>query len=127
MLSGLMSVTFATAVLAHGKSTERYIPIGLSPDSGRFTLQGRIEAVDPRTHTLRLRSGASVRAIRATDATSFWLDRSRRRLTNLELTFGQLRTGNIAEVRCMRGVCEGAVTAEWIKVEDDAALESARK
>jgi hypothetical protein len=112
-----ISALIVAEAFAHGSYTERYIPIGLSPDSGRFTLQGRIDVIDAATHTLTLRSGSATHTVAVTDTTSLWLDRSQRRATTLVLNFNQLRAGVATEVRCARGVCDGTVVADWIKVE----------
>jgi hypothetical protein len=47
VLIALGIMGWSAAAGAHGKATERDIPIGQSPDSGRYTVLGRLAASSP--------------------------------------------------------------------------------
>ena len=105
------------AVFAHGKSTERFIPVGQSPQSGKMTVLGVIQTIDPKAKTVTLVQDGRIHSIAITANTKIWLDRSKLKVTNLEVGFEGLKKGLLAEAKCPAGNCSGPITAEWIKVQ----------
>jgi hypothetical protein len=94
------------------KMAEQFIPIGLSPGlSNEYTYIGPIEAVDSRAHTIT----AAGHAIKITDDTHIWLDRSSLELSNQTGEFGDLRSGRKVEIKYANH--ESKDVAEWVKVE----------
>lgn len=111
-----LALSAATAPAAAQRATERYIPIGQSPGiSGRLTVIGTIQAVDPATRSFSLASPSGSRAVAVAAGTHIWLDRSKQLQTSLEGGFADLRPGRRAEIR-FRDPAQGGV-ADWVKVE----------
>ena len=107
----------SAAVFAHGKSTERYIPVGQSPQSGKMTVLGVIQTIDAKTKTVTLEQDGRIQSVSITASTKIWLDRSKLKVTNLEVGFEGLKKGLLAEAKCPAGNCSGLIAAEWIKVQ----------
>ena len=103
---------------AHGqKATEMFIPVGQSPGlSGRYTVVGRVEAVNAKDRTVTIVGSSGTRTASMTSRTQIWLDRSKLRLSNQKGTLADLRKGLTVEVKYANGEKEKGV-AEWIKVE----------
>jgi hypothetical protein len=101
---------------AHGqKSTERFIPIGQSPGiSGKYSVIGTIEAVDPSARTLAVRGWPGLR-VSVTQRTHIWIDRSAMKLPSLPGAFTDLQSGRRVEVKFEDSATKTA--AEWVKVE----------
>src|SRR5687767_1905592 len=106
-----LTLCIAEPAFGHGKATERYIPIGHSPDSGRYTLQGTLDAVDGKARAIRIRAGTARHTILITDDTALWLDRSKLEMTNLLLRFDQLAVGTHVEARCANSACTDGASA----------------
>jgi len=99
------------------QTTEIYIPIGASPGlSGRHTSIGTVEAVNPTADTITMTEGTGTRVIHCTTATKFWLDRSRRHLTNQAGVLADCRAGSRIEVKYVGNDKSDAI-AEWVKIE----------
>jgi len=102
---------------AHGqKSTERYIPIGMSPGlSGKYTSIGLITDVNARTRTINIADSAGPKTVQVTDTTRIWLDRSKLRKSNVSGRFTDLVKGRRVEAKYERP--DRRHVAEWVKVE----------
>ena len=98
------------------KTTERFIPIGQSPGlSGKFTLIGKIEAVDLQKKALTCADSTGSHIVKVTEQTPIWLDRSRLNQTNQTGTLTDCQKGRPVEVKFVdKERKEGP--AEWIKV-----------
>jgi hypothetical protein len=103
--------------LAHAQqATERYIPLGQSPGlSGKHTYIGPISAADPENGTLTVFGPAGSRAVRITERTRIWLDRTKLELPSLEGHFEDFRRGRMVEVEYEDH--ERKESAAWVKVE----------
>jgi hypothetical protein len=112
-----MALIGTGAAFGHGQATERYVPVGQSPDSGVRTLYGVVESIEAQSLSIHLRVGATLHVVAVRPDTSLWLDRSKLQLTTQTLRFDDLRTNELAEVRCADGACDGPVVADWIKIE----------
>jgi hypothetical protein len=104
---------------AHGqKATEMFIPIGQSPGlSGKHTLIARIEAVNPQTRMLTLKSATGMQTVRVTEQTKIWLDRSRLQQPNRTGTFADCSVGSTAEVKFVQNERKDGGVADWVKVQ----------
>lgn len=120
VLLALGIIGWSAAAGAHGKATERYIPIGQSPDSGRYTVLGTLTAIEPAARAVHIDRDGAALTVSVTDATGIWLDRSKLKVTNLTLRLDQLTPGRRVEVRCGGNRCGTHIVAEWIKVEGAA-------
>lgn len=98
------------------KMTEKFIPIGKSPGlSGKFTLIGKVEAVDPQKRTLVCADRAGSHVVNVTEQTNIWLDRSQLNQTNQTGSLTDCQKGRVVEVKFLdKERKEGP--AEWIKV-----------
>jgi hypothetical protein len=114
-------ILLLAAVLPHAygeKSTEIFIPIGLSPGlSGKYTQVGKIDRVDMENEILTIRDPAGVYSVRVTNRTEIWLDKSKVKLSNLKGTLADCRKGLLVEVKFEDNLRERP--AEWIKVQVD--------
>ena len=129
LLAGVavMGLWFGCLAQAHGQQmTEMYIPIGQSPGvSGKSSLMGAIEWVNPQKHTLAVLGPSGIQEILLTDRTRIWLDRTQARLPNQSGTPANLHKGLKVEVK-FRDADQKRV-AEWIKVQVTESGEPARK
>jgi len=118
-LISLAILLLCCSVAAHAqKATEQFIPIGQSPGlSGKHTLIARIEAVNPPTRTLTLKSESGTHTVRMTDQTRIWLDRSRLRQPNTKGTFADCSVGSLAEMKFVQNERKQGGVAEWGKVQ----------
>jgi hypothetical protein len=98
------------------KTTERFIPIGKSPGlSGKFTLIGKIAAVDPQRKTLVCADSTGRHTVKVIEQTRIWLDQSQLNQTNQTGALADCQTGRLVEVKFVdKERKEGP--AEWIKV-----------
>ncbi len=100
------------------RSTERYIPIGQSPGlSGKFTIIGTVTSVDPGSRTLDCAYESRTVRVRITADTRIWLDRSRKKLTNLTGSFGDCVANRRIEVKFVNNEVKDGGEADWIKVD----------
>lgn len=117
LLAGVLAAFLASPTLAYAQKTaEQFIPLGQSPGlSGKQTLIGRIEAVDPLggSVTLAEETGKPGQA-RITPATHIWLDRSLLQLSNVSGGMADLIPGRRAEIKFTDA---NRREAEWVKVE----------
>jgi len=98
------------------KTTERFIPIGKSPGlSGKFTLIGKIEAVDRQKKTLTCADASGSYVVKVTDQTRIWLDRTQQNQTNQTGALTDCQKGRMVEVKFVDKEHKGG-PAEWIKV-----------
>jgi len=129
LLAGVavMGLWLGCLAQAHGQQmTEMYIPIGQSPGvSGKSSLAGAIEWVNPQKHTLAVSGPSGIQEILLTDRTRIWLDRTQARLPNLIATQANLHKGLKVEVK-FRDADKKRV-AEWIKVQVTESGAPARK
>jgi hypothetical protein len=108
----LCSWSFACAQ----KSTEIYIPIGKCPGlSGKYTVIGKIEAVDPQKKTLTLADSTGRYIVKITDRTLIWLDLTRIKAANKVAALPDCRKGRLVEVKFLNNDRKEGI-AEWIKV-----------
>ena len=114
---GLAIVVLCAGPAAHGqKSTEQYIPIGMSPGvSQKYTSLGVIDTVSARLRTATIAEPSARRTVRITDKTNIWLDRSKLKLPNLRGRFEDLQKGRRVEVKYLDP--ESRQVADWVKVE----------
>jgi hypothetical protein len=98
------------------KTTEKFIPIGKSPGlSGKVTLIGRIQAIDPQKNTLTCADSAGSHVVKITEQTRIWLDRSRLSQTNQTGALTDCQKGRLVEVKFVDRERKDSA-AEWIKV-----------
>jgi hypothetical protein len=113
----VMVVALGGALGAYGQeATEMYIPIGQSPGlSGKGSLIGTLESVDPKTKSVMVSSPSGPRAVAIAGRTLIWLDRSLQKQPNRSGVFADLQQGRKVEIKLRKG--EPKPVAEWIKVE----------
>jgi len=113
----IMVVALGGALDAYGQeATEMYIPIGQSPGlSGKGSLIGTLESVDPKTKSVMVSSPSGPRAVAIAERTPIWLDRSLQKQSNRSGVFADLQQGRKVEIKLRKG--EPKPVAEWIKVE----------
>jgi len=115
--AAVLAIFLVGTPLAYGqKAAEQFIPLGQSPGlSGKQTLIGRIEAVDPLSGSVTLAGAAGeARQARVTQATHIWLDRSLLQLINARGVLADLVPGRRAEIKFTDA---NRREAEWVKVE----------
>jgi hypothetical protein len=101
---------------AHGQeATERYIPIGQSPDmSSIHTDIAKIAAVNLELGTVTLAAANRTWSISVSERTRIWIDRTSLGLTNLRGSLADLKEGLRVEVKYEDP--ERKMIADWIKV-----------
>ena len=116
VITGILITFLCNISLSHGqKQTERYIPLGQSPGiSGKYTTIGKIEAVNVQSRTLNIANESGTYTVKITDRTKIWLDRSKSKLSTINVSMTDLKPGNLAEVKYED---ENKQIAEWIKVQ----------
>jgi hypothetical protein len=111
----VMLLAVPTAAFAQ-KATELYIPIGQSPGlSGKYTLMGKIVAVNTPTHTITMTDAAGAQTVTMAPGTRIYLDRGKAGLPNAQGTLADCRTGDAIEVKFVDNA--PSRPAEWIKVQ----------
>ncbi len=117
-------LTLAIVVVALGgtldasgqEATEMFIPIGQSPGlSGKGSLIGTLESVDRGKGMVTISSPSGTQAVRFTDRTPIWLDRSLQKQPNQNGTIADLQQGRKVEIKLRKG--EPKADTEWIKVQ----------
>lgn len=113
----IMVVALGGALDAYGQeATEIFIPIGQSPGlSGKGSLIGTLELVDPRKRLVTVASPSGARTVSITGRTPIWLDWSLQKQPNRSGVFADLQQGRKVEIKLRKG--EPKPVAEWIKVE----------
>src|SRR5947207_15771639 len=82
------------------QATEMYIPIGQSPGaSGKSTLLGTIESVDPGKRTLTVSGPAGTRKFQIAERPLIGIDRSAQKQRNQTGTLADLQPGRKVEVK----------------------------
>lgn len=105
----------AVPALAH-KATERFIPIGQSPGvSHVLTEVGKLEGVDPRRRSITMATPSGLLVIGIRAETKIWVDRTKSKLTNLNGSFADLKSGRTIEVRFIDP--KKKQIAVWVKIE----------
>ncbi len=114
---GLAIVLLCAVAPAHAqKSTEQFIPIGMSPGvSHKNTCLGVVDTLSMQERVVTVREPAARRAIRITDKTLIWLDRSKLKLSNLRGRLADIQRGRRVEIKYADP--ETRLLAEWVKVE----------
>ncbi len=119
-----LSIAFSvlvSAAMAAGvqKATELFIPIGRSPDlSNKVTVIGTIESVDATGRTLVVKTDSGSAKAAITEKTEIYVDRSKRKESNLYGTFDDLKAGTRVEVLYESRARAISGPAEWVKVEE---------
>lgn len=110
-------VVVCTGTAAHAqKSTEQFIPIGMSPGvSHKTTSIGLVDTLVMQERMVTVREQAARRTVKITDKTWIWLDRSKLKLPNLRGRLADLQRGRRVEVKFADP--ETRLLAEWVKVE----------
>lgn len=97
------------------QTTEKFIPIGMSPGvSGKSSYQGNIIAVNSAAKSFSIQTDGDNKVISVAPTTRIWLDRSKSRKSSLDGEFGTLETGATVEVLMDPG---DPAKAAWIKIE----------
>lgn len=110
-------VVLCAGAPAHAqKSTEQFIPIGMSPGlSNKATSIGVVDTLLVQARTVTVREPTVRRSVRITDKTWIWLDRSTLKLPNLRGRLADLQRGRRVEVKYADP--ETRLIAEWVKIE----------
>ena len=96
------------------ESTERYIPIGMSPGvSDKYSYIGTITAIDMDEHAIAIDSNRGPRTVTITEHTRIWLDRSAEKQSNSVGVYSDCQVGRKVEVMHVRG---DESVADWIKI-----------
>lgn len=113
-----LALVLSTAVgLGAQETTERYIPVGMSPGvSGVSAVIGTVVAADEpsRTITVQVEGEAEPRTVPVTPDTRIWLDRSPLREVNTVGSFADVTVGRTVEVKYVDP--EPREAADWVKV-----------
>lgn len=113
-LAGLMATALAGVASAQ-RATEQFIPVGKSPGvSGTSAYMGSILAVDVARRTVTVRGARGETAIKVSQSTRIWLDRSGQRQPATVGTLADLQVGWTVEVKYLDPAKKEG--AEWIKV-----------
>lgn len=103
----------ATGSAQAHKATERYIPIGKSPGvSSELILLGTITTVDYAVHEMEVRSTDGQTTVAPAEITRYYIDRSKRKLSNQSATFRDCQIGRRVEIKFL---ADGSI--DWIKIE----------
>jgi hypothetical protein len=98
------------------RSTEQFIPIGLSPGiSQKQTAICTVDSMNLRDLMVTVSESGVRRIVRLTPRTHVWLDRSKLKLPNLEGGPGDLQPGRRIEIKFENPVLRRV--ADWVKVE----------
>ena len=92
--------------------TERYVPIG---ESSAETVAGTVQSHADDPHRLVVATETGTRTAIMDERTSIWIDRNRRKATNLQGTYDDCSPGRYVEVKYLDAE---AGVADWIKVRD---------
>lgn len=99
------------------QTTEQYIPIGKSPGiSTKYTYIGSIVSVDEQAQTIVVESNRGSKTIRVMPTTRLWLDRSRKKRTNIKASYSDCEVGRRVEVMYDH---DNRSVAAWIKIESN--------
>ena len=111
----LVSVGMAAGVQ---EATELFIPIGQSPDlSNKVTVIGTIESSDAAEKTIVVKTDSGSAKAAITEKTKIYVDRSKRKESNRDGTFNDLKAGARVEVLYDGRKRATSGPAEWVKVE----------
>jgi hypothetical protein len=117
--AGIVIAMLCAISHAHGqKLTEQFIPIGQSPGvSQKHSSIGELVDVDTGARTVTIADPAGRRTVRITDKTHIWLDRTKRKASNLTGSLADLQKGRRVEVKYQDPARRDV--AEWVKIEVD--------
>lgn len=117
MATAVSIMLLCSLSLAHAqKATERYIPMGQSPGlSGKYTYLGQIKDINAQETSIIIADSAQDRTVKITPRTRIWLDRTGRKMTNLNGVFADLKKGRKIELKYKDH--ERKLFADWVKVE----------
>lgn len=109
-----LAVLMIAPGVAHAQqATERYIPIGKSPGvSSEESFIGTITDIDYTIHEMEVRSPEGRKAVRPAEFTRYYLDRTKRKMSNQTATFRDCEVGLKVEIKIK---ADGSV--DWIKIE----------
>lgn len=118
----VVALTLAPGAAGAQQTTERYIPIGESPDlSGVMSAIGRIAQVDASRGEMWYETDGTTRSCSISVDTTIYVDRSKAGKENLVGGIDDLKPGRRVEVSYyhpeVRGGEAPADLAHWIKVE----------
>ena len=110
-------VVLCAGAPAHAqRSTEQFIPIGMSPGvSNKYTSVGTVDSLVMQQRMVTVREPSVRRTVKITEKTWIWLDRSKLKLPNLRGRLADLQRGRRVEVKYTDP--ETRLIAEWVKVE----------
>jgi hypothetical protein len=99
--------------------TEIYIPIGQSPGvSGKYSIVGKIEAVNLKDSTATIMDGAGTKTIiKMTAGCAVYLDKSKLKLRNKKGYFIDIKPGMAAEAKYKDNKPGNKI--EWLKVQPE--------
>jgi len=109
----LAVLMFATGVANAQQATERYIPIGKSPGvAGEESFIGTITDIDYTVHKMEIRGTDKRITVSPVESTRYYLDRTKKKMSNQTATFRDCEVGLKVEIRIKS---DGSV--DWIKIE----------
>lgn len=111
----LAVLMIATSVAHAQQATERYIPIGQSPGvSSEESFIGTITDIDYTIHKMEVRGTKGRTSVTPGESTRYYLDRSKRKMSNQTATFRDCEVGVKVEIKFK---ADGSV--DWIKIEEN--------
>lgn len=115
-LRGCLKLTvlmIATGVVHAQQATERYIPIGMSPGvSNEESFIGTITDIDYTNHKMEVRGTEGTITVSPGESTRYYLDRTKRKMSNQTATIRDCEVGLKLEIRIL---ADGSV--DWIKID----------
>jgi len=112
----LLTITFWGPSLSYAQqSAEQFIPIGMSPGiSNKYSYIGNITVVNRQTNSFVMQTSTGEKEITISPSTRMWLDRSKKKKTNVEASIDDCEAGRTVEVMHSR---ENENIADWVKIE----------
>ncbi|MDH3631820.1 MAG: hypothetical protein OER98_11930 [Gammaproteobacteria bacterium] len=112
----LLMIAFWGPSLSYAQQTaEQFIPIGMSPGiSNKHSYIGSITVVNRQTNSFVMKTSTGEKEITITQSTRMWLDRSKKKKTNIEASIDDCEAGRTVEVMHSR---ENENIADWVKIE----------
>lgn len=114
-ISLLLTIIFWGPSLSYAQQTaEQFIPIGMSPGiSNKYSYIGNIISVNRQANSFVMQTPAGEKEITVSPSTRMWLDRSKKKKTNIEASIDDCEAGRKVEVMHSR---ENENIADWIKI-----------
>ena len=112
----LLTITFWGPSLSYAQqSAEQFVPIGMSPGvSNKHSYIGNITVVNKQTNSFVMQTSTGEKEITISPSTRMWLDRSKKKKTNIEASIDDCEAGRTVEVMYSR---ENENIADWVKIE----------